>query len=92
MKTDKLKLWIEDNRIAVIACLTLVLLGLVFYAGIMFSCRNGILTGFKCVQPVNIGVVSFCEIDAFNCVTKCSDFIVNNVTAFCKEYTLKGLD
>ena len=85
---EKLKIWLEANRIAVITCLSLVLLGLVFYAGVTFSCRKGILTGLQCVQPVNIGVVSFCEIDAFNCASKCGEFIVNNITTFCSDYDI----
>ena len=90
MNLDKVKDYIETHRRAIIACLIVLLLVMSFYAGSVFSCKEGILKGFKCVKPVNIGVVSFCELDAFNCVSKCNKYIVNNITAFCETYTINN--
>ena len=83
---NKFDEFVIKYKIAIYTFLIILMGFICFYGGVIFSCQNGYLRGFSCIQPQKVATVSVCEYNPMTCVANCKNAIVNDIKQFCDTY------
>jgi hypothetical protein len=86
---EKTKEKLQQHKLGILSFLIIVLMAASFYGGVIISCQDGYLKGVQCVTPKKVATVSVCEYNPISCAVNCENALVNDVGAFCKQYTNK---
>jgi hypothetical protein len=79
--------FIIKYRLAILAFLIITLAVISFLGGAIYSCNNGNMKGLICIQPTQVATINVCETHPVNCIEKCENFIVNDLSGLCSEFT-----
>ena len=85
-KGNDLKDVLVRYRLFFIAALVLILGGLLFKIGVLYSCQDGYLQGNRCIKPKEVGTVKVCEAEPYTCIETCASFQIEDRHEFCSEY------
>ena len=85
-KNNKVKDTLIRYRLFFIATLVILLGGMLFKLGVLYSCQDGYLKGNICTQPKSVGTVQVCETDPYTCQNNCVDYGILDDREFCTQY------